>query len=75
MTCVRAADPVGSVCPRGWATNLDGTKTLWLVGPGPSLVEAVTLCVDVEPADYVQLQMLLDSYEKILRVEANEARY
>jgi hypothetical protein len=75
MTCVRASDPLGSVCPHGWAPNADGTKTLWTVGPGPSLSEAVTLCADVEPADYVQLQMLLDSYEKSLHVEANEARF
>lgn len=61
MTCVRASAPVAGPCPLGWTPNADGTCTLWRIGPGPSLVERVTLRADVEPADFEQLQLLLDA--------------
>lgn len=64
MTCSRASGPVSGACRVGWGSNEDGTKTLWGVGPGPSLVEGVTLCADADPADFEQLQILLDWHHK-----------
>jgi hypothetical protein len=71
MTCVRASAPASGACLRGWGPNEDGTRTLWLVGPGPSLSESVTIRDDVDPADFEQLQALLEACTKSLHVEAN----
>lgn len=61
MTCVRASAPASGACPLGWGLNEDGTRTLWRMGPGLSLNEGVTLRADTDPADFEQLQNLLDA--------------
>lgn len=61
MTCRRASDPLTSrlLCA-GWGENQDGTKTLWRVAPGPTLVEEVTIRSDTDPSDFEQLQVMLE---------------
>lgn len=61
MTCSRASGPTLGACLLGWGSNEDGTKTHWRIGPGPSLVEGVTLRADTDPADFEQLQILLEA--------------